>query len=532
MGRDDAGQEGQLREGVDVGELVGADVDLLELGQVLDAPEGKKVVSREVDLLEVGEAGQHGAQLGNFGRLELEVEDVDGPQPEETLLLGADVLVSVVDPLLQVPQDELIVVEVQGRMVLLEALLDVFHVLRLQNLVLIGADQVLYVRKLSHLKVLLIRKFIEYLELGVVAPDGKEDVFFEVLQEEIASLLLAGGDGKEVVKLPPRYGGEDDLIVHGVESLFEELDLGDLLPFLYDEPKLQKLAEQFLLVPDIGERIGGEPHLYFLHKLLYFLVEDVKPEEGLDGRVTLLGHFLHHPLYALVAKLLKGASPRVEFYVVNHPQVFAVCTNEGLLDVLLYVAVGYCVFSYVRAPPPSQFEAGFPLALGAGRRDPPDGLGGLVLAEDEEVDDGVVLGYDVAEGGKDPEVRPDELVDEVVELAVELLLEILLLEYAQLQLAEHSVFEEQVYENIVALVVEPVFNFYYLQEIGVGFLNFVEDCEDVAELVLVADVPGPEQIPYLQADEVYLTQGLPLPFPDNIVVVVDFVVLTDPLPCL
>ena len=196
------------------------------------------------------------------------------------------------------------------------------------------------------------------------------------------------------------------------------------------------------------------------------------------------------------------------------------------------MAVGHCVFSYICAPPPSQFQTGFPVPLPAGRRDPLDGFGRLVLVEDEEVNDGVVLGDHIAEGGKDPKVRSDELVYEVVELAVELLLEILLLEYAQLQLAEHPVFEEQVDENVIALIIEPVFNFYYFQEIGVGLLNFVEDCQNIAELVLVADIPGPEQIPYFEADEVNLIEGLLLPFPNNIVVVVNFMVLADPFPCL
>ena len=110
MGSYDAGEMGQLCEGVDVGEFVGADVDFLELGEVLDALEGKEVVGRKVDFFEVGKAGQHGAQLGYLCGLQFEVVDVDGLQSEKVLLLGADVFVPVVDPLLQIPEDELVVV--------------------------------------------------------------------------------------------------------------------------------------------------------------------------------------------------------------------------------------------------------------------------------------------------------------------------------------------------------------------------------------------------------------------------------------
>ena len=67
----------------------------------------------------------------------------------------------------------------------------------------VSADQVFYVRKLSYFKILLIRKFIENLQFGVVAPDGKKYVFFEILHEEEPSLLLAGGDRKEIIKFSP-----------------------------------------------------------------------------------------------------------------------------------------------------------------------------------------------------------------------------------------------------------------------------------------------------------------------------------------
>ena len=96
-----------------------------------------------------------------------------------------------------------------------------------------------------------------------------------------------------------------------------------------------------------------------------------------------------------------------------------------------------------------------------------------MLVEDEEVNDGVMLGDNITEGGKNPKVRSDEFVYKVVELTVELFLEILLLENSQLQLAKHFIFEEQVDENVIALVVKSVFYFYYFQEIRVGFLNFV-----------------------------------------------------------
>ena len=88
-------------------------------------------------------------------------------------------------------------------MVLLEALVYVLHMLRLQNFMLVSTDQVFYVRKLSYFKILLIRKLIEYLQFCVVAPDCKKDVFFEILHEEEPSLLLAGGDRKEIIKFSP-----------------------------------------------------------------------------------------------------------------------------------------------------------------------------------------------------------------------------------------------------------------------------------------------------------------------------------------
>ena len=48
----------------------------------------------------------------------------------------------------------------------------------------------------------------------------------------------------------------------------------------------------------------------------------------------------------------------------------------------------------------------------------------------------------------------------------------------------------------------------------------------------MADIPRPYQVPYLQTYEVYLIQGLFLPFPDYIVIMVNFVVLANPFPCL
>ena len=97
----------------------------------------------------------------------------------------------------------------------------------------------------------------------------------------------------------------------------------------------------------------------------------------------------------------------------------------------------------------------------------------------------------------------------MVELRVDFLFLVLLASNRQLQLAQSLAPEEQVDQDVVVLGVHPVLDLDNLEEPSVQFLYFVEDSQDVDELILVACDLRPHQVSDFQGDQVDCLQVVP-----------------------
>ena len=84
-----------------------------------------------------------------------------------------------------------------------------------------------------------------------------------------------------------------------------------------------------------------------------------------------------------------------------------------------------------------------------------------MFIEGKVVDNGVVLGNHIAERRENSKVWPDEFVDEVIELTVKFLFFIFLSEDAQLYFAKNSFFKKDVDKDVIAFVIQSIFNLHY-----------------------------------------------------------------------
>ena len=99
----------------------------------------------------------------------------------------------------------------------------------------------------------------------------------------------------------------------------------------------------------------------------------------------------------------------------------------------------------------------------------------FVLAKGEIVDNRVMLCDYGRELRDDAELGTFELVDEMVEFSVHLLLLVLLTMDAELQLASHTAFEEEVDKDVIVLQEHPVLYLDYPQETAVELLQLIKD---------------------------------------------------------